>query len=99
MGLIKYVLNCKEKCMSSTDIPKRVLALLWGKSAGRCEFTGCNIPLCRDALTNEEFNNGQNAHIIADSPNGPRGDVEKSEQLKKDLYMDKDKFESRWTAD
>lgn len=71
--------------MSKTHIPERTLVLLWGKSAGRCAFTGCNKPLSRDDLTNSEYNNGQCAHIIADSPCGPRGDAKKSEQLKKDL--------------
>lgn len=71
--------------MSKTHIPERTLVLLWGKSAGRCAFTGCNRPLSRDDLTNNEYNNGQCAHIIADSPCGPRGDAKKSEQLKKDL--------------
>ena len=71
--------------MSKTNIPNKTLFLLWGKSAGRCEFTGCNKMLSKDDLTQKEYNNGQCAHIIADSPNGPRGNSETSMQISKDL--------------
>lgn len=56
-------------------------ARLWAKSAGRCEFQGCNCLLYEDNLTGENNNHGQKAHIIAFSENGPRGDKELSAEL------------------
>ena len=61
--------------MSVSDVPEKVRVLLWAKSAGRCEFDGCNKPLWRDGLTQIEMNFADVAHIIGDSPDGPRGDV------------------------
>lgn len=53
-------------------IPEKVKYLLWGKSAGRCQL--CNKPVYEDDLTHEELNLGELAHIISNSPDGPRGD-------------------------
>jgi hypothetical protein len=61
--------------MSSSEISSKVRYLLWAKSAGRCEFDGCNKPLWRDGLTQIEMNFADVAHIIGDSSDGPRGDV------------------------
>lgn len=71
--------------MSVSHIPDSVKIRLWGKAAGRCEYDGCNKPLWIDELTQVEFNTAYIAHIIADSPNGPRGDTVLSEQLKDDI--------------
>jgi hypothetical protein len=60
--------------MSTTIIPEKVRYLLWARSAGRCEFDGCNRPLWRDGLTQIEMNFADVAHIIGDSFHGPRGD-------------------------
>lgn len=59
--------------MSVSDIPEKVKYLLWAKSAGRCEFDGCNKPLWRDGLTQIEMNFADVAHIIGDKSKGPRG--------------------------
>lgn len=61
--------------MSISDISEKVRCLLWAKSAGRCEFDGCNKPLWRDSLTQLEMNFADVAHIIGDSSSGPRGDA------------------------
>jgi hypothetical protein len=61
--------------MSVTNISEKVRYLLWAKSAGRCEFDGCNKPLWRDGLTQIEMNFADMAHIIGDRSDGPRGDV------------------------
>jgi len=61
--------------VSKSKVPEKVRYLLWAKSAGRCEFNGCNKPLWRDGLTKIEMNFADVAHIIGDSPKGPRGDV------------------------
>lgn len=71
--------------MSISYIPEKIKFLLWGKSAGRCEYDGCNKPLWFDSVTKFEFNTAYIAHIIADRPEGPRGDPILSEQLKDDL--------------
>jgi len=61
--------------MSISDIPPKVRYLLWARSAGRCEFDGCNRSLWRDGLTQVEMNFADVAHIIGDSSHGPRGDI------------------------
>lgn len=61
--------------MSISNVSEKVRYLLWAKSAGRCQFDGCNEPLWRDRLTKIEMNFADVAHIIGDSPRGPRGDV------------------------
>lgn len=66
--------------MSVSDVPEKVRYLLWAKSAGRCEFDGCNKPLWRDGLTQIEMNFADVAHIIGDSSDGPRGDAVLSEE-------------------
>ncbi len=71
--------------MSHTSIPERVKLLLWGRAAGRCQYAGCNQRLGRDGLTDYEFNFAYVAHIIADSPDGPRGHPELSELLKAEI--------------
>lgn len=71
--------------MSVTYIPDWTKFCLWGKAGGRCEYAGCNHPLYRDDVTKAEFNSAYIAHIIADKPDGPRGDPVLSEQLKKDI--------------
>ncbi|ASZ15883.1 MULTISPECIES: SAVED domain-containing protein [Bacillus cereus group] len=71
--------------MSKTSIPDKVKIRLWGKAAGRCQYEGCNEPLWKDSLTQWEFNAAYIAHIIADSPNGPRGHETLSEKLAKDI--------------
>lgn len=71
--------------MSKTKISARNQNLLWAISGGRCEFEGCNKPLYKDILTKKGYNNAYIAHIVADSPDGPRGDVERSPLLADDI--------------
>ncbi|PFH91382.1 SAVED domain-containing protein [Bacillus sp. AFS088145] len=71
--------------MSRTSIPEKVKIRLWGKAAGRCQYEGCNTPLWYDSITKSEFNAAYIAHIVADSPDGPRGDSERSVLLSKDI--------------
>ncbi len=71
--------------MSITNVPEKVKIRLWGKSAGRCQYKGCNKALYIDSVTKAEFNTAYIAHIIADSPKGPRGDDVLSEQLKSNI--------------
>jgi SMODS-associated and fused to various effectors sensor domain len=59
--------------------------ILWGLAAGRCQYDGCNEKLYEDPLTKSEFNQAYVAHIIAESPIGPRGHEILSEKRKADL--------------
>ncbi|MCL2824180.1 MAG: SAVED domain-containing protein [Polyangiaceae bacterium] len=70
--------------MSQTSIPNAVRQLLFGVAAGRCEYLGCNKLLTRDNL-NQPGKFSVFAHIIADKPDGPRGDAELSPQLAQDI--------------
>jgi hypothetical protein len=71
--------------MSKTTIPHKIVLKLWLRSGGRCQFQGCNKPLWRDELTQRQMNQAYIAHIIADSPDGPRGDSILSPKLAKDF--------------
>jgi hypothetical protein len=64
-------------------IPEWTTALLWAKSAGRCNL--CNKPAYEDSLTFDQINLSERAHIIGSSSNGPRGDVQLSEELAVDI--------------
>lgn len=65
-------------------IPEKVRAQLWVASGGRCEFNCCNKKLDQNLLTKQKIFLGQHAHIIGDSPNGPRGDAALSKKLAHD---------------
>ena len=70
--------------MMSVSLQTRLT--IWTRSAGRCQFDGCNRPLLGDLLTGkDELNDAYVAHIVADSPGGPRGDVELSSRLSNDV--------------
>jgi len=74
-----------EESESRIAIPEKTKCLLWAQAGGRCEYEGCNKILYRDLLTQTPENNAYIAHIIAASPNGPRGDKVLSKQLAKDI--------------
>jgi hypothetical protein len=63
------------------EIADPVQRMLWGKAAGRCEFAGCNRPLWKSSVTQEQVNIGQKAHIYAFSEDGPRGNRRFSKKL------------------
>lgn len=52
--------------------------VLWGRSGNRCAFPGCKIELTPDG---SKSTLGEMAHIVADSPDGPRGENEKDLDL------------------
>ena len=54
-------------------IGRKVSEVLWGRSAGRCEF--CNQPLWKSPHTQETVKIAQRAHIYSFSPGGPRGNA------------------------
>lgn len=71
--------------MSRTSIPQEIKLKLWVLSGGRCEFRNCNESVLHDNLTYQEDNFAHMAHIIADSPDGPRGEKELSLEMAKDF--------------
>lgn len=71
--------------MSYTTVPVPIRCRLWGKAAGRCQYLGCNVPLWIDTTTKAEINKSYIAHIVADKPEGPRGDLVRSPLLAKEL--------------
>ena len=46
---------------------------LWARSAGRCQFNGCNRLVFRSPVTQEHVNISEKAHIYSFSELGPRG--------------------------
>lgn len=71
--------------MSVTNISNPNKNLLWAISAGRCQYRGCNKALYFDILTKRNCNQAYIAHIVSDSPNGPRGNIENSSKLADDI--------------
>ena len=60
--------------------------ILWAKAAGRCQYSGCNKSLIGDLISGAEDKNfGFVAHIVADTPTGPRGDPIRSPLLSDDV--------------
>jgi hypothetical protein len=70
----------KEVTEVSRSISTTTQNLLWGRSAGRCQFAGCNRPLWKSSVTQEGLNIAQKAHIYSFSSGGPRGNVQISRQ-------------------
>ena len=61
-------------------VSPKTRAVLWARGAGRCYY--CNTNLIGDYISgNEDANFGFVAHIVAETPNGPRGDEVRSPQL------------------
>jgi len=66
-------------------VPTGLARKLWVKSGGRCEYSGCNTPLWKDSLMQQGMNKAYISHIIAASPDGPRGHYELSGKLELDF--------------
>ena len=59
--------------------------LVWGRAAGRCQFTNCGERLDQDLISGELGKNfAYLAHNVASSPGGVRGDPELSHELADD---------------
>ena len=67
------------------SISTNIKNMLWLRAAGRCEFRGCNKRLWLDDLTKNPCNQANIAHIVSDSPDGPRGDAVRSPRLAQDI--------------
>lgn len=67
------VKNSKKPKEVTRAIKESVRSMLWGRSAGRCQFNGCNRPLSKSPITAETVNISEAAHIYSFSEDGPRG--------------------------
>lgn len=66
-------------------VSPRTRYIVWGRSAGRCLFPGCNKRLIGDLIAgNDDMNAAYVAHIVAETPGGPRGDPVRSPALSDD---------------
>lgn len=55
-------------------VSPKTRSVIWGRGAGRCHFPSCNKTLIGDLVAgNEDANFGFIAHIVAETPTGPRG--------------------------
>jgi hypothetical protein len=63
------------------QISRPVESMLWGRSAGRCEFRGCNRPLYKSSVTQESVNLAEKAHIWGFSARGPRAGRSRTKTL------------------
>jgi len=68
----------KNRGPSPSDSTIRLLCV---RSAGRCQFDGCNAFLFQDEITLTNGNFSNVVHNVASSPDGPRGDFALSHQL------------------
>ena len=56
----------------------KTVATLVARAGGRCQFENCNKNVFLDKVTLTDTNNSNVAHIIASSPDGPRGNEAES---------------------
>jgi hypothetical protein len=69
-----------------TSLSDRTRYIIWAQAAGRCQYPGCNKSLIGDLISGSENRNfGFVAHIVAERPTGPRGDVVRSALLADDV--------------
>jgi len=68
------------------SIKEKDIKKLWGLSAGRCSRSGCD-ELCIRFLTDDPTVIGEMAHVIAQSPQGPRGTPEGGEDTYENLIL------------
>jgi hypothetical protein len=54
-------------------IKRAVERELWARTAGRCQFNGCNRQVYKSPVTQERVNIAEKAHIYSFSKHGPRG--------------------------
>ena len=67
----------KNKNRGPAPSPKTV-SILIARAGGRCQFENCNKNIFLDEVTLDDTNDSNVAHIIASSPDGPRGSKTRS---------------------
>ena len=72
--------------VSKTSIPQKIQSAVWARAGGRCQYRGCNENLVGDLVAGRQDGVfGFLAHVVADQPDGPRGDIIRSNLLAKSL--------------
>ena len=74
----------KGKNRGNHPSPKTIYMLI-ARAGGRCQFESCNKNVFLDEFTLDDTNESNIAHIVASSPDGPRGSVEESHSLSNKL--------------
>lgn len=70
----------RGKGRAATRVSERNRLILWTRAGGNCHY--CNTPLIGDIVSGAEgLNTAYIAHIVAASPDGPRGDPVRSYAL------------------
>ena len=59
--------------------------ILFGLSAGYCQYRGCPERNLGDPVSGQVFNTGWVAHVIGSKPKGPRGDKKLSRAFRDDV--------------
>jgi hypothetical protein len=85
MSAIRKTQVKKRNKKANRGIPENIRCMLWGRAAGRCQFSGCRKLVSYHPGTNETVNLAEVAHIIGFSEDGPRGEKALSEKLAKDI--------------
>ena len=68
------------------NVSDKTRLILWTRSAGRCQYEGCNKLLLGDIISGKEaLNTAYVAHIVARQPNFVRGDPVRSPLLADDI--------------
>src|SRR5947209_7395787 len=71
----------EERRMPRTKVPEKEWKIVLARSGGVCAFPGCGKTLTEPGTDDDEpAFIGEVAHIVADSRQGPRGDVEMSDE-------------------
>jgi hypothetical protein len=71
-----------EKKEKRKPIQPRIQNFVWARAAGRCQYGNCNKLLIGDQISGaRNANSAYIGHIVADSPDGPRGDPIRSPLL------------------
>lgn len=63
--------------VSRSKLRPAVTSALVARAAGRCQFRGCNEFLFAHPLTGDDGNFAEQAHIVALSTGGPRGEIDR----------------------
>ncbi|ARM34000.2 HNH endonuclease [Legionella longbeachae] len=68
-------------------ISDKDIKMLWGRAAGKCSNPVCETDLICELENNDYYIIGEMAHIIAQSPLGPRGDLIQDKDTYKNLIL------------
>lgn len=61
--------------------------LLWGRAGGRCSKPGCATDLTKEVEVGDDYVIGEMAHVIARSPDGPRGRRQSGDDTYQNLIL------------